>query len=204
MGCTDINERKLKHHGALDKKMEEREFHLARLAALWPSIDLLECPLCAQPALDRLITPDPYPNPFYIQHSWPISADHVEQSAISEGRGETRFPRFGDSPPGESIPRVKRSVKHQLVNQPAINPPPGRMKRLQALSPERQTASNWGWDSAGSLRKRMFSHPVNALVSNPDPLSLTPDKSTPSQVTLSLNHAVSHTLTSLKSMDCHH
>jgi len=66
----------------------------------------------------------------------------MQQSAISEGGGETRFLRFGDRPPGESIPQVKQSVKQQPVNQPAIKPPPlGGMKRLETLSPERQRAS---------------------------------------------------------------
>lgn len=208
MGSAYINERKEKYHKAPDRKMEEKEFHLPRLTALWPSIDLLECPLCAQPALDRLITPDPYPKLLYIQHSRPISADHTEQSAISEeverGRGETRLPRFGDSSPGESIPPVKQSVKHQAVKQTAINPPLGEwnaskhyLLRDEQLPTGDETVQLL-WENECFLIRALPSFP------NPDPLSLTPDKSTPSPATLSLNHPVPHTLTSLKSADCHH
>lgn len=90
--------------------MEEGEFHLTRLTALWPVIDLLQCPRRAQPALNRLITPDPYPAAgrpifFYIQHRGPISADRMQQSADLGGRRWDPFPRgLGAVLAGESIP----------------------------------------------------------------------------------------------------
>lgn len=136
--------------------MEHRKFHPTRPTALWPFIDLLECPRRALPALDRLITPDPYPDLFYIQHSRPISAHHVEQSVISDAGGETRFPGFSDSPPGESIPRVKQSVKHRPVHQPAITPPPWENETPWSIISGETKSFQWGRDRQGSLRKLMF------------------------------------------------
>lgn len=106
--------------------MEEREFHLTRLTALWPVIELLESPWRAQPALNRLITPDPYPTtgrPIFFLYtalqanfSWP-------HAAISHLRGRRwkPFPQVRrPSPWGINPPGIKQSVNQQPVNQPVI------------------------------------------------------------------------------------
>lgn len=84
------------------------DFHFTRPNALSPFIDLLEHPQQAQPALDRLIMGDLYPSLFYIQHSRPISPDHMR---LSLGEEEKRFlSPTGNLPPLEINP-TKKSIQ---------------------------------------------------------------------------------------------
>lgn len=79
------------YHRALDKKIEERDFHFTRPTGLSPFIDLLVRPQQAPPALDRLIMGDLYPGLFYIQHSGPISPAHMQ---LHPGEEEEEIPFF--------------------------------------------------------------------------------------------------------------
>lgn len=102
------------------------ELHLAGLTALWPVIDLLECPRRAQPALNRLITPDPYPanwqaNLFLYtarqaNFSWPCGAiSHLR------GRRWNPFPQVRWLDVWESVLWVKQSVKQQRSASKPLN-----------------------------------------------------------------------------------
>lgn len=146
--------------------------NLARLNALWPFIDPLETPRCAKLAHDSLITPNPCPRLLYMQHRGRISADHMQQSVIPRGtRGKPVCPNsvavspLGINPSGKAV-----TLPQQPVNQSVIKPsPPGRMKRLETLSPERQRASTEDetaqvlWENESLFIQSMLLFPILTL-----------------------------------------